>query len=153
MLHSFQTGIFKGVLVLGPDIPISLLARAPQNSLLFASNFEQPLLYCDACFQGKNKVKSNVKCFFPERLYCRWFKIRLSRMCMNIDVCACLPACMHLFARIFLLYLLDVVQRVDLGRKAPVHTEELLVHQGCQGQAIKRLHAGVVHLLRVLDLT
>lgn len=50
-------------------------------------------------------------------------------------------------------YLLDVVQRVDLGRKAPVHAEELLVHQGGQGQAVKRLHAGVVNLLRVLDLT
>lgn len=54
---------------------------------------------------------------------------------------------------VFHCYLLDVVQRVDLGRKAPVHAEELLVHQGSQGQAIKCLHAGVVNLLRVFDLT
>lgn len=60
---------------------------------------------------------------------------------------------MHRCVFIFHCYLLDVVQRVDLRRKAPVHAEELLVHQGGQRQAVKCLHAGVVNLLRVLDLT
>ena len=32
-------------------------------------------------------------------------------------------------------------------------TEELLVHDGCQWQAVKRLHTGIIHLLSVLDLT
>ena len=31
-------------------------------------------------------------------------------------------------------------------------TEELLVHQSSQGQTVECLHAGVVHILRVLDL-
>lgn len=46
----------------------------------------------------------------------------------------------------------DVVQGVDLGGEATVDAEELLVHEGGQGQAVERLHARVVHALRVLDL-
>ena len=33
-----------------------------------------------------------------------------------------------------------------------MNTEELLVHQSCQGETVEGLHAGVVHVLRVLDL-
>ncbi len=38
---------------------------------------------------------------------------------------------------------------MDLWREAPVHTEELLVHER---QAVERLHARVVHALCVLYL-
>ena len=30
--------------------------------------------------------------------------------------------------------------------------EELLVHNGSQGQTVKRVHTGIIHFLRVLDL-
>ncbi|KAI8035088.1 hypothetical protein M5D96_012181 [Drosophila gunungcola] len=46
----------------------------------------------------------------------------------------------------------NVLQLVYLGRKAAVHAQELLVHERRQRQAVERVHAGVVHALRVLDL-
>lgn len=49
-------------------------------------------------------------------------------------------------------HLLDVVEGVHLGGEAAVHAQELLVHEGGQGEAVERLHARVVHALRVLDL-
>ena len=33
-----------------------------------------------------------------------------------------------------------------------MHAEKLLVHEGGEGKAVERLHARVVHALRVLDL-
>lgn len=50
-------------------------------------------------------------------------------------------------------YLPDVIQAVDLWRQAAVHAQELLVEQRGQRQAVKGLHAGVVHPLRVFDFT
>uniref|UniRef100_A0A182J1E9 Uncharacterized protein n=1 Tax=Anopheles atroparvus TaxID=41427 RepID=A0A182J1E9_ANOAO len=47
----------------------------------------------------------------------------------------------------------DVVQLLDLGRQAAVNTEELLIHERRQRQAVERVHARVVHALRVLNLT
>jgi len=32
-----------------------------------------------------------------------------------------------------------------------MNTEELLIQQGGEGQAVKRLHAGVVNTFRILD--
>lgn len=46
----------------------------------------------------------------------------------------------------------NVVQRVNLRREAAMETEKLAVHERCQRQAVKRLHARIVHLLRVLHL-
>lgn len=50
-------------------------------------------------------------------------------------------------------YLSDVIQRIDLRGQPPMDAQELLVHQGSQGQAVKGVHARVVHALRVFDLT
>ena len=41
---------------------------------------------------------------------------------------------------------------MDFRTETAVDTEELLVHQSSQGQTVECLHAGVVHILRVLDL-
>lgn len=50
-------------------------------------------------------------------------------------------------------YLPDVVQAGDLRREASVHAQELLVEQRSQWQAVESVHAGVIHALRVLNLT
>ena len=46
----------------------------------------------------------------------------------------------------------DVVQGPQLGREAAVYAEKLPVHERSQGQAVKRLHAHLIHLLGVLHL-
>ena len=40
---------------------------------------------------------------------------------------------------------------MNFGRESPVDAEELLVHEGGEGEAVEGLHARVVHALRVLD--
>ena len=50
------------------------------------------------------------------------------------------------------LHLPDVLQSVEFWTEASVNTQELLVHQSCQGKTIKSLHAGFVDLLCVFDL-
>ena len=47
-------------------------------------------------------------------------------------------------------YLLQVIQGVQLRAETAVNAEELLVHNGSQGQAAERLHASVVDRLRIL---
>ena len=49
-------------------------------------------------------------------------------------------------------YVSDVVDRVYLGRKAAVNAEELLVHEGGEGQRVEGCHARIVHPLAVFDL-
>ena len=49
------------------------------------------------------------------------------------------------------IYLSHVVERMDLWGETAVDAEELLVHQGGQRKAIKRLHASVIDTLRILD--
>lgn len=44
-------------------------------------------------------------------------------------------------------YLPYVVQTGDLGAQASVNTQELLVEQSRQWEAVKGLHTGVVHSL------
>ncbi len=34
-----------------------------------------------------------------------------------------------------------------------MHTQELLVEQGSEGQAVKGLHTGIIHSLRVFNFT
>jgi hypothetical protein len=46
----------------------------------------------------------------------------------------------------------DVVEGAQLRREATVHAQELLVHEGGERQAVERVHARIVHTLRVLDL-
>jgi hypothetical protein len=46
----------------------------------------------------------------------------------------------------------DVVESAQLGREATVHAQKLLIHESRERQAVKRVHACVVHALRVLDL-
>lgn len=48
-------------------------------------------------------------------------------------------------------YRLDVVECENLGRQTSVDAEELLVEQGGEGQAVERLHAGVVNTFRIFD--
>ena len=50
-------------------------------------------------------------------------------------------------------HVLDVLQTEDLGGETTVDTEELLVHDGRQWEAVKRVHTRIIHSLRVLDLT
>lgn len=45
-----------------------------------------------------------------------------------------------------------VVKGMELGGEAAVDAEELLVHNGGEGQVAKRVHAGIVDRLRVLVL-
>mmetsp|Transcript_29348 Transcript_29348/g.76929 ORF Transcript_29348/g.76929 Transcript_29348/m.76929 type:complete len:312 (-) Transcript_29348:207-1142(-) len=47
---------------------------------------------------------------------------------------------------------LHIVHRVDLWRQPAVNAKELLVHDGHQWQAIERVHAHIIHLLRILVL-
>ncbi len=49
-------------------------------------------------------------------------------------------------------YFPDVVEAGDLGGQASVNAQELLVEQSGQGKAVKGIHAGVIHALRVLNL-
>jgi len=46
-----------------------------------------------------------------------------------------------------------VIQTGDFRAQTSVHAEELLVEERSQRQAVERLHAGVVYLLRVLYFT
>ena len=48
---------------------------------------------------------------------------------------------------------LDVVERVHFGRQTAVNAQELLVHERRQGEAVERVHAGVVNAFGVLDAT
>jgi hypothetical protein len=41
---------------------------------------------------------------------------------------------------------------MQLGTQATMNTEKLLVHDGGKGKSTKRLHAGLVDILRVLVL-
>ena len=50
-------------------------------------------------------------------------------------------------------YFAYVVEAVDFWRESAVHTEELLVEQRGERQAVEGVHAGVIHPLRVLYLT
>ena len=52
----------------------------------------------------------------------------------------------------FLADLSDVVEIVYLWAESAVDAEELLVHERGQREAVERVHARVVHALRVLDL-
>lgn len=60
---------------------------------------------------------------------------------------------MHYIVNIsaLLYYRLDVVECENLGRQTAVNTEELLVEEGGEGQAVERFHAGVVNTFRILD--
>ncbi len=49
-------------------------------------------------------------------------------------------------------YFPDVVEAGDLGGQASMNAQELLVEQSGQGKAVKGLHAGIIHALRVLNL-
>lgn len=49
-------------------------------------------------------------------------------------------------------YFTDVVEAGDLRGQASMNAQELLVEQSGQGKAVKGLHAGVIHALRVLNL-
>lgn len=51
------------------------------------------------------------------------------------------------------MYLAYVIQTGDFRAQASVHTQELLVEEGGQRQAVKRVHTGVVDVLRVLYFT
>jgi beta-lactam-binding protein with PASTA domain len=51
-----------------------------------------------------------------------------------------------------LTYTLQIIQRVELGAQATVYTQKLLVHDCCQRQCTERVHAGLIHGLRVLVL-
>lgn len=51
-----------------------------------------------------------------------------------------------------LTYFPDVIEAGDLGGQASVNTQELLVEQSGQGKAVKGIHAGIIHALRVLNL-
>lgn len=46
-----------------------------------------------------------------------------------------------------------VFQIVNFRRESTVHAEELLVHEGRQRQTVERVHASVVHPLRVFYFT
>lgn len=49
-------------------------------------------------------------------------------------------------------YTLQVFEGVELRAQATVYAQELLVHDGSQGQGAERLHASLVHGLGVLVL-
>ena len=50
-------------------------------------------------------------------------------------------------------YVPNVVQGVELWRKSSMDTEELLVHDGSEGECAERIHAGVIQTLGILTLT
>lgn len=50
-------------------------------------------------------------------------------------------------------YLSDVIQTGDLRAQTSMHTEELLVEESGQRQAVERIHTGIIHALRVLYFT
>lgn len=50
-------------------------------------------------------------------------------------------------------YFPDVVKICDFWRQAAVHAQELLVHEGGQGEAVEGVHARVVHPLGILNFT
>jgi hypothetical protein len=49
-------------------------------------------------------------------------------------------------------YALQVVQSVELGAQTAVYAQELLVHNGRQGQCAERVHACLINGFRVLVL-
>lgn len=51
------------------------------------------------------------------------------------------------------IYLPYVIQTGDFGAQASVHTKELLVEESGERQAVKRIHTGVINMLRVLYFT
>jgi hypothetical protein len=46
----------------------------------------------------------------------------------------------------------QVIKSLQLGRKATMDTQELLVHDSCKWQGAERVHDGIVHGVRVLML-
>lgn len=50
-------------------------------------------------------------------------------------------------------YALEILKCVQLGTETTVNAQKLLVHDGRKRQSAERLHARLVHSLRVLVLT
>lgn len=48
-------------------------------------------------------------------------------------------------------YRLDVVECENLGREAAVYAQKLLVQQRGEGQAVERIHAGIVNTFRIFN--
>ena len=50
-------------------------------------------------------------------------------------------------------YVPNVVQGIELGGNSPVDAEELLVHNGSEGECAKRFHTGLIYALGILMFT